>query len=316
MRKMMLLAAMVAIATLMMAAAPAFAQEEEDLPGSFREVEEGVFVKPGACPAFLRDEGEIFTREQVENRFGDVGPNASKFCVIFEDEDNGGNNNGGNNNGGNNNGGNNNGGNNNGGNNNGGNNNGGNNNAVPAFEITQDFEQEAESGDIDQSFDVSQTGDNSNQTVGINGTANTGNLQTQTGFIDAGGFGNFDGNNGGDDERFFFVDDFCDFGDFDGDGICDRLDRLEERFEDRCEDGNNDGFCDRLEERIEDLEDRIDDGGFFFVVDDDSDNERFFGGNDGGDFEFEDIGSELTVSGDSVVTSDQQVNQAATASGK
>ncbi len=304
MRKMMLLAATVAIATLMMAAAPAFAQ---DNGGPFRPID-GAEIKRGDCGGF---EGRELSRQEVIDRFGREaleeafpgrGIGVPFFCVDFDDRD-GGNNNGGNNNGGN---------------NNGGNNNGGNNNAVPAFEITQDFEQEAESGDIDQSFDVSQTGDNSNQTVGINGTANTGNLQTQTGFIDAGGFGNFDGNNGGDDERFFFVDDFCDFGDNDGDGICDRLDRLEERFEDRCENGDNDGdgFCDRLEERIEDLEDRIDDGGFFFVVDDDNDNERFFGGNDGGDFEFEDIGSELTVSGDNMVTSDQQVNQAATASGK
>ena len=44
-----------------------------------------------------------------------------------------------------------------------------------------DFEQEAESGDVDQWFDVSQTGDNSNQTVGIQGVANTGNSQNQIG---------------------------------------------------------------------------------------------------------------------------------------
>jgi hypothetical protein len=149
------------------------------------------------------------------------------------------------------------------------------NDVVPAFEITQDFEQEAESGDVDQSFDVSQAGDNSNQTVGIQGVANTGNAQNQIGVVDAGGFGDFDGNND-DDERFFFVDDFCDFGDFDGDGICDRLDRLEDRFEDRCENGDHDGdgFCDRLEDRIEDLEDRVDDG-FFFVADDFDNDDRF-----------------------------------------
>ena len=45
----------------------------------------------------------------------------------------------------------------------------------------QDFEQEAESGDIDQSFDVSGSGDNSNQSVGIQGVANTGNAQNQIG---------------------------------------------------------------------------------------------------------------------------------------
>ncbi len=42
-----------------------------------------------------------------------------------------------------------------------------------------DFEQEAESGDIDQSFDVSRTGDNSNQSANIQGVANTGSAQNQ-----------------------------------------------------------------------------------------------------------------------------------------
>ena len=49
-----------------------------------------------------------------------------------------------------------------------------------------DFEQEAESGDVDQSFDVSGTGDNSNQTVGGQGVANTGNAQNQIGVFQIG----------------------------------------------------------------------------------------------------------------------------------
>jgi hypothetical protein len=49
-----------------------------------------------------------------------------------------------------------------------------------------DNEQEAESGDIDQSFDVSGTGDNSNQTVGTQGVANTGNAQNQLGVFQIG----------------------------------------------------------------------------------------------------------------------------------
>src|SRR5215207_5805441 len=53
--------------------------------------------------------------------------------------------------------------------------------------INQDVEQEAESGDIEQSFDVSQTGDNSNQTVSTQGVANTGNAQNATGIIQVGG---------------------------------------------------------------------------------------------------------------------------------
>ena len=44
-------------------------------------------------------------------------------------------------------------------------------------ELDQDVEQDAESGDLDQSFDVSQTGDNSSQCAGIQGVANTGNAQ-------------------------------------------------------------------------------------------------------------------------------------------
>ena len=48
------------------------------------------------------------------------------------------------------------------------------------------FEQEAESGDVSQSFDVSSTGDNSNQCAGIQGVANTGNAQNQTGVLQYG----------------------------------------------------------------------------------------------------------------------------------
>ena len=46
--------------------------------------------------------------------------------------------------------------------------------------------QSAESGDVDQDFDVSGTGDNSNQTVGIQGVANTGNTQNQIGITQFG----------------------------------------------------------------------------------------------------------------------------------
>ena len=52
--------------------------------------------------------------------------------------------------------------------------------------IAQDFEQEAESGDVNQSFDASNTGDNSNQCAGIQGVANTGNAQNQTGILQYG----------------------------------------------------------------------------------------------------------------------------------
>jgi hypothetical protein len=49
-----------------------------------------------------------------------------------------------------------------------------------------DFEQEAESGDVDQSFDVSGTGDNSNQSANIQGVANTGNALNQIGITQFG----------------------------------------------------------------------------------------------------------------------------------
>ncbi len=56
--------------------------------------------------------------------------------------------------------------------------------AVPAIaQISQEGEQEAESGDVDQSFEVSSSGDNSNQCAGIQGVANTGNAQNQIDLI-------------------------------------------------------------------------------------------------------------------------------------
>ncbi len=53
-------------------------------------------------------------------------------------------------------------------------------------EVGQSFQQEAESGDVSQSFNVSGGGDNSNQCVGIQGAANTGNAQNQVGVIQYG----------------------------------------------------------------------------------------------------------------------------------
>src|SRR5215212_8033477 len=41
--------------------------------------------------------------------------------------------------------------------------------AAAPLELSQETEQEAESGDVDQSFDVSQTGDNSNQCASVQG---------------------------------------------------------------------------------------------------------------------------------------------------
>ena len=55
---------------------------------------------------------------------------------------------------------------------------------VPA--VSQSFDQQAESGDVSQSFNVSNTGDNSNQCAGIQGVANTGNAQNQVGVLQYG----------------------------------------------------------------------------------------------------------------------------------
>ena len=52
--------------------------------------------------------------------------------------------------------------------------------------ISQEFEQDADSGDVNQSFTVTGGGDNSNQCVGIQGVANTGNAQNQTSLIQYG----------------------------------------------------------------------------------------------------------------------------------
>jgi hypothetical protein len=231
MRKMMLLATVVAIAALMLAAAPAMADDNNrDVfdDSTFRSVNDDDF-----CDVFDCDEDDDFCD------FFDCNDN-DDFCDFFDCNDN--------------------------------------DFVVPA--ISQDFDQEAESGDVDQSFDVSQTGDNSNQTVGIQGVANTGNAQNQIGVIDAGDFNGNDFNNG---------DDFCE--DFDGNDFCEDL-------EDFCDDFDGNGICD-----------------FFFDDDRDRFDNGFFGDDDNGDFEFDNVGSTIEVSPTNTTSSNQQVNQAASASG-
>ena len=59
--------------------------------------------------------------------------------------------------------------------------------AVPAManhnDVSQSFEQESESGDIDQSFDISGGGDNGSQCANVTGDVNTGNLQNTSGSL-------------------------------------------------------------------------------------------------------------------------------------
>jgi hypothetical protein len=131
--------------------------------------------------------------------------------------------------------------------------------------FSQSNEQDADSGDVDQSFDVSGAGANSNQTVGLQGVANTGNAQNQFNFTD---FGNFNRN------------------DFD----------------------RNDFDRDRFDRFFDDDDDDFDP--FFFF----DDFDRFDG--NGGDFEFEDSGASIEVSPMNTTSSDQEVNQAASAFGR
>jgi len=49
--------------------------------------------------------------------------------------------------------------------------------------VSQSFEQETESGDVDQSFEISGGGDNGSSCVNAQGDSNTGNLQDVSGFV-------------------------------------------------------------------------------------------------------------------------------------
>src|SRR5918997_2150604 len=87
---------MTAIAALMLAAAPAFAQQQGNLP-AFRDVD-GFQIKPGDCGiGEQRFGGEQLTREETlalegvdeDELPGGVG--TPKFCVIFDDDNGNGN---------------------------------------------------------------------------------------------------------------------------------------------------------------------------------------------------------------------------------
>ena len=52
--------------------------------------------------------------------------------------------------------------------------------AIPALaQVSQEKEQEGESGDVDQSFEVTSEGDNSSQCANVQGVGQTGNSQNQ-----------------------------------------------------------------------------------------------------------------------------------------
>src|SRR5919112_998513 len=203
MKKMMLLASIVALAAMMLAAAPAFA-DDNDGPGNACE-HHGLGVPP-----FCRDEDEF------DFNFPDV-----VFCDFNGDGNDDGDNCDFNNNdrdrdifr------------------------NIGNVDVSPNIDISQDIDQDADSGDISQPVSVTGGGDNSIQTVGVQPTANTGNAQNATGVLQAapivaGLGGDTVINNEDDNNGFFDVGRFvrCDH---DGNDDCFVLDDNN--------DNNNDG---------------------------------------------------------------------------
>ncbi len=65
--------------------------------------------------------------------------------------------------------------------------------AIPAIaQVSQESEQETESADLDQTFTVTNEGDNSSQCAGIQGVGNTGNAQNLTDVIQYASEGDFE----------------------------------------------------------------------------------------------------------------------------
>src|SRR5215212_3478475 len=277
MKKMMLLASVVALAALMMAAAPAFADDNDDDRGPCDHPGQGV-------PPFCRDE------DKFDFNFPDLD-----FCDFNDDGNDDGDNCDFNNNdrdifr------------------------NIGNTEVSPNSDISQDIDQDADSGDISQPVSVTGGGDNSIQTVGVQPTANTGNAQNATGVLQAapivtglGGDTVINNDDNGDNDGQFIR---CDR---DGDGNDDG---------DDCDDFDNDRvFCDR----DRDGHDDGDDDCFAFVNDDnDNDNDRDVFrniGNDrlninGPDFGDVDVDSDASIglSPSQVVKGGGTINQAASA---
>jgi len=215
MKKMMLLASVVALAALMLAAAPAFAQDNEpavcdkDNPGSENN------------PQCDEDDDNDF--DFVFCDFDGDGNDDGDDCEfnvndndrdrdIFRDI--------------------------------------GNVEVSPTIDISQDIDQDCDSGEVSQPIDVNSGGDNSITTVGLQPTANTGCAQNATGILQAApivaGFGgdtviNNEDNNGddnGDDVDLIRCDRDGD-GNDDGDDCDDFDDGLV--FCDRDGDGNDDG---------------------------------------------------------------------------
>jgi hypothetical protein len=163
MRKMVMLAAMMALAALMLAAAPALAVEDNDRKDNNNNENSdfGDFIDE-----FCEDKNGDFVcdfDEFCEDKDGNLVCDLDEFCEDFDgdflcdkDEDNN----------------------------------------LDGFgdleELFQTSEQEAESGDADQSFDISGSGANSNQCVGAQGVANTGNAQISLNILNFGELDDFE----------------------------------------------------------------------------------------------------------------------------
>src|SRR5215217_7525290 len=153
MKKMVLLAALVALAALMLAAAPALADGHDRNRGDHDRNHDNHDNRNHDN----RDFGD-FLDEFCEDSDGDLICDLDEFCEDFdgdffcddeEDEDN----------------------------------------LFDGFGdgLFQTSDQQAESGDVDQSFLVTGGGANSNQCVGVQGVANTGNAQIELNILNVGG---------------------------------------------------------------------------------------------------------------------------------
>src|SRR5215216_6044077 len=151
MKKMVLLAALVALAALMLAAAPALADDHDRNRGDHDRNHDNHDNHDN------RDFGD-FLDEFCEDSDGDLICDFDEFCEDFdgdffcddeEDEDN----------------------------------------LFDGFGdgLFQTSDQQAESGDVDQSFLVTGGGANSNQCVGVQGVANTGNAQIELNILNVEG---------------------------------------------------------------------------------------------------------------------------------
>src|SRR5215212_10245979 len=154
MKKMVLLAALVALAALMLAAAPALADDPDRNRGDHDRNHDN---HDNHDNRDNRDFGD-FLDEFCEDSDGDLICDLDEFCEDFdgdffcddeEDEEN----------------------------------------LFDGFGdgLFQTSDQQAESGDVDQSFLVTGGGANSNQCVGVQGVANTGNAQIELNILNVGG---------------------------------------------------------------------------------------------------------------------------------